>query len=69
MIQVLLVTGGGHHPGGTWTRLDSTEILQSPAGSWRTLITATLPSPTNGLQAGTAQNTIFLFGKNCLNIL
>ena len=69
MIQVLLVTGGGHEPGGTYTRLDSTEILQSPGGSWRTLTTARLPSPRSGLRAGTAQNTIFLFGKNCLNVL
>ena len=69
MIQVLLVTGGGHNPGGTWTRLDSTEILETPGGSWRTLTTARLPSPRDGLRAGTANNIVFVFGKNCLNIL
>ena len=69
MIQVLLVTGGLHKPGGTSTNLDSTEILQSGAKSWRTLTTAKLPTPRYGLHAGTAQNTIFLFGKNCLNVL
>ena len=67
MIQVLLVTGGGHWPGETWTRLDSTEILELPGGSWRTLTTATLPSPTVYLRAGTANNIVYIFGKNCLN--
>merc|ERR1712241_146069 len=43
---VLLVTGGVHSPGGTITRLDSTEILEvTPGRSWRTLTTARLPSP------------------------
>ena len=69
MIQVLLVTGGGHWPEGTYTRLDSTEILQSGVKSWRTLTTAKLPTPRYGLRAGTAQNIVFLFGKNCLNVL
>ena len=69
MIQVLLVTGGGHYPGGTYTRLDSTEILETPGGSWRTLTTARLPSPRSDLRAGTAQNIVFLFGKNCPNVL
>ena len=69
MIQVLLVTGGLHYPGETYTNLDSTEILQSGAKSWRTLTTARLTTPRSGLRAGTAQNTIFLFGKNCLNVL
>ena len=69
MIQVLLVTGGAHYPGGTYTNLDSTEILQSGAEFWRTLNTARLPTPRRGLRAGTAQNTIFLFGKSCLNVL
>ena len=63
MIQVLLVTGGQHRDPG-YTRLDSTEILQSDGGSWRTLTTATLPSPRKGLRAGTANNIVFLFGKN-----
>ena len=69
MIQVLLVTGGEHRPGGTYTNLDSTEILETPGGSWRTLTTARLPSPRNGLQAGTVSNIIFIFGKNCLSVL
>ena len=69
MIQVLLVTGGVHWPGGTFTRLDSTEILETPGGSWRTLTTARLPSPRSSLRAGTANNIVFVFGKNCLNAL
>ena len=68
MIQVLLVTGGRHWPGETYTYLDSTEILQSPGGSWRTLTTARLPSPRAFLRAGTANNIVFIFGKNCLNV-
>ena len=67
MIKVLLVTGGGHYPGGITTRLDSTEILETSGGSWRTLTTARLPSPRAGLRAGTANNIVFVFGKNCLN--
>jgi len=60
---VLLVTGGGHWPVVmTWTRLDSTEILVTPGGSWRTLTTAKLPSPRNGLRAGTANNVVYIFG-------
>ena len=70
MIQVLLVTGGAHWPGGTWTRLDSTEILEVTSGrSWRTLTTARLPSPNAGLRAGTANNVVSVFGKICLNVL
>ena len=61
-IQVLLVTGGAHYPGGTWTRLDSTEILVTPGGSWITLSTARLPSPRYGLRAGTANNVVYIFG-------
>jgi len=60
---VLMVTGGGHWPGGTYTRLDSTEILElTPGRSWRTLTTARLPSPRAGLRAGTADNVVFVFG-------
>ena len=70
MIQVLLVTGGQHQPGGTLTYLDSTEILVvSPGRSWRTLTTARLPSPRDDLRAGTANNVVFVFGKICLNVL
>jgi len=60
---VLMVTGGEHYPGGTFTRLDSTEILVDiPGRSWRTLTTARLPSPRYGLRAGTANNVVFVFG-------
>jgi len=59
---VLLVTGGLHVPGRTQTLLDSTEILVTPGGSWRTLTTARLPSPTVGLRAGTANNVVYIFG-------
>lgn len=59
---VLLVTGGLHWPGGTFTPLDSTEILVTPGGSWRTLTTARLPSPRAGLQAGSANNVVYIFG-------
>ena len=69
MNQVLLVTGGEHYSGGRWTSLDSTEILESPGRSWRTLTTARLPSPRSGLRAGTANNVVFVFGKICLNVL
>ena len=67
-IQVLLVSGGAHRSGGTWTLLDSTEILglDAPVGSWRTLTTARLPSPRYDLKAKTANNLVFVFGKNCL---
>merc|ERR1712062_305503 len=58
-----MVTGGAHYPGEIWTRLDSTEILVvTPGGSWRTLTTARLPSPREGLRAGTANNVVFVFG-------
>ena len=66
MIQVLLVAGGTHFPGGTNTYLDSTEIFGTPGRSWRTLNTARLPSRTFGLKAGTANNIVFIFGNNCI---
>lgn len=61
---VLLVTGGAHYPGGTWTLLDSTEILDMDniGEGWRTLTTASLPSPLYGLRAGTANNVVYVFG-------
>ena len=65
MIQVLLVTGG-MGTGGAY--LDSTEIMKTPDGSWRTLTTAMLPSPRLGLRAGTVNNVVYVFGKNCLNV-
>ena len=68
MFQVLLVTGGAHLLGSTWTYIDSTETLETSGGSWRTLTTARLPSPRYILQAGTAGNIVFAFGKNCFRI-
>ena len=64
ILQVLLVTGGA----GLHEDLDSTEILATPGGSWRTLTTARLPSPRSYLRAGTANNVIYIFGENCLNV-
>ena len=70
MIKVLLVTGGMlYHGSPSQERLDSTEILEFPAGSWRTLTNAQLPSPRSALRAGTANNDVFIFGKTCLNVL
>ena len=70
VIQVLLVTGGtAHLPGGKETKLDSTEILESSSGPWRTLTGARLPSTRDEMRAGTADNVVFLFGKSCLNVL
>ena len=62
MIEVLLVTGGRnwHEP------LDSTEILETPGGSWRILTSARLPR--HALRAGSANNVVFIFGKKCLNV-
>ena len=65
IIQVLLVTGGKQVEDLTWVYMDSTEILQSLGGSWRTL-TARLPTPIADLQAGTANNIVYIFGKKCL---
>ena len=44
--------------------LDSTEILENPGVSWRTLYTARLPSRRNELRAGTVNNVLFIFGNN-----
>ena len=45
MINVLMVTLGELRPPPPFlTRLDSTEILETPRRSWRTLTTARLPS-------------------------
>ena len=64
ILQVLLVTGGGHYSGGTWTRLDSTELLVMGAAKWRIITTGKLPSPRYGLTAATLLNTVYLLGKN-----
>ena len=63
-MQVLLVTGGRHNKTGLWT-LDSTEILEGIAGTWR--LTAPLPSSARfGLSAASVENNIFMFGENTL---
>jgi len=58
---VLLVTGGLHRQG-DWTNLDSTEILEDMAGTWR--LTSQLPSARGGLRAASVENNIFVFGGN-----
>lgn len=58
--NVLLVTGGGHDSGGEWISLDSTEVLEDMAGTWR--LTAPLPSGRYGLRAASVENNIFVFG-------
>ena len=66
-MQVLLVTGGRHNKTGLWT-LDSTEILEGIAGTWR--LTAPLPSSARfGLSAASVENNIFIFGENILFLL
>ena len=64
ILQVLLVTGGLHWPGGRYTRLDSTELLVMGAAKWRIITTGKLPSPRYGLRAATLLNTVYLLGKN-----
>ena len=65
MFQVLLVTGGYNRV----SLLDSTEILETPDRSWRTLTTARLPSPRYEMTAGSVNNVVFMFGGDYLNIL
>ena len=63
-MQVLLVTGGTKYSGGIggqYISLDSTEVLEDMAGTWR--LTAPLPSARYGLRAASVQNNIFLFGE------
>lgn len=69
--NVLLVTGGSV-VGQSFlesTFLDSTEILESPGKSWKTLETARLPSPRSSLRAGTVNNIVFIFGGDGSDIL
>ena len=67
-MQVLLVTGGMQYSGNyTSIFLDSTEVLEDMAGTWR--LTAPLPSALFGLQAASVENNIFVFGENILFIL
>ena len=62
-MQVLLVTGGKQLSGGP-IYLDSTEVLEDMAGTWR--LTAPLPSARYGLRAASVENNIFVFGENIL---
>ena len=63
-MQVLLVTGGRlyDYSGGENIYLDSTEVLEDMAGTWR--LTAPLPSARWGLRAASVDNNIFVFGQN-----
>ena len=54
------MTGGGYSNG----MLDSTEVLEDMAGTWR--LTASLPSARRGLRAASLENNIFVFGENIL---
>ena len=62
-MQVLLVTGGQQYSGRDIS-LDSTEVLEDMAGTWR--LTAPLPSARYGLRAASVENNIFVFGENIL---
>ena len=62
-MQVLLVTGGKQYSGRV-IYLDSTEVLEDMAGTWR--LTAPLPSARYGLRAASVENNIFVFGENIL---
>jgi len=57
---VLLVTGGYNYNDGRLVGLDSTEVLEDMAGTWR--LTAPLPSARNELRAASVENYIFVFG-------
>ena len=64
-MQVLVVTGGvNNNFDNIFTNLDSTEILEDMAGTWR--LTAPLPSARYGLRAASVENNIFVFGENIL---
>ena len=63
-MQVLLVTGGQQYSRGRDITLDSTEVLEDMAGTWR--LTAPLPSYRVGPIAASVENTIFVFGENIL---
>ena len=57
------MTGGAQYSGG-YISLDSTEVLEDMAGTWR--LTAPLPSARYGLRAASVENNIFVFGENTL---
>ena len=62
-MQVFLVTGGAQYSGGD-IDLDSTEVLEDIAGTWKE--TAPLPSARTQLRAASVENNIFVFGENIL---
>ena len=62
-MQVFLVTGGAQYSGGD-IDLDSTEVLEDIAGTWKE--TAPLPSARTQLRAASVDNNIFVFGENIL---
>ena len=64
VLQVLLVTGGINFMKFNDDLLDSTEVLEDPAGTWR--LTAPLSSARYGLRAASVENYIFVFGENIL---
>ena len=64
-MQVLLVTGG-EQGGGDFISLNSTEVLEGMAGTWR--LTAPLPFARWELRAASVDNSILLFGENILHI-
>ena len=57
---MILVAGGFEWLG---SRLDSTELYDSVAGTWTTA-GAKLPSPLNGLRATNINNKVLIFGIN-----
>ena len=57
------MTGGEQYQGG-FNSLNSTEVLEDMAGTWR--LTAPLPSARRGLRAASVENSIFVFGENIL---
>jgi len=66
--NVLLVTGGQQRSEPErYINLDSTEVLEDMAGTWRLI--APLPSPRSGLRAASVENDIFVFGGKNENYL
>ena len=53
---------GGWQFLGVFFNLDSTEVLENMAGTWR--LTASLPSARSYLRAASLENNIFVFGEN-----
>ena len=57
------MTGGAQYSGSD-IDLDSTEVLEDIAGTWKE--TAPLPSARTQLRAASVDNNIFVFGENIL---